>query len=75
MKTRFLSLTVAVWLACCLTMTACSALEVPPAAGGTEGAALTSAAQDTTVFTDVPAAKGKQGNQTIYRRNSNAGYE
>ena len=57
MKKRVLSLIAAVCMMCCLTMTSCSAAEVPSASGRTDvnSATLTSETQPTAAFTDVPA--------------------
>lgn len=60
MKKRFLSVSLAVCMACLLTMTSCSAAEVPASSDkmGTESTVLTSSAQGTSEFTDVPAGAG-----------------
>lgn len=57
MKKRFLSVSLAVCMACLLTMTSCSAAEVPVTSGGADAnsVTLTSEAQPTSSFTDVPA--------------------
>ena len=57
MKKRFLSLFIAIWL-CTLTMTSCSAAEIPAASGraGSDSAKLTSESQPASSFSDVPAS-------------------
>ena len=57
MKKRFLSYLVAICMVCLLTMTSCSAAEVPAAGSGTNpgSAKLTSESQPMTAFADVPA--------------------
>ena len=57
MKKRFLSFLVTICMACLLTMTSCSAAEVPAAGSGTNpgSAKLTSESQPMTAFADVPA--------------------
>lgn len=57
MKKRFLSLSMAVWMVCLLTMTSCSAAEVPAASGETrlDSAKLISETQSASAFTNVPA--------------------
>ena len=55
MKKRFLSLSMAICMVCLLTMTSCSAAEVPAAAGGTASTKLTSESQPASTFSDVPA--------------------
>jgi len=57
MKKRFLSFSMAVCMVCLLTLTSCSAAEVPTASGGTgvDSANLTSASQPASAFSDVPA--------------------
>ena len=54
MKKRLLSFAMAVCMFCLLTMTSCSAAEVPAASGRTDvnSAALTSETQPATTFTD-----------------------
>ena len=56
MKKRFLSYLVAICMVCLLTMTSCSAAEVPAAGSGTNpgSAKLTSESQAMTAFADVP---------------------
>ena len=56
MKKRFLSYLVAICMVCLLTMTSCSAAEVPAAGNGTNpgSAKLTSESQAMTAFADVP---------------------
>lgn len=55
MKKRFLSFAMAVCLICLVTLTSCSAAEVPADNGGTnlDSAVLTSAVQPVAAFTDV----------------------
>ena len=57
MKKRVFSFAMAVCMLCLLTMTSCSAAEVPAASGRTDvtSAALTSETQPAAAFTDVPA--------------------
>lgn len=57
MKKRFLSFSMAVCMVCLLTMTSCSAAEIPAASGGTglDNAKLTSESQPASSFSDVPA--------------------
>ena len=57
MKKRFLSYLVAICMVCLLTMTSCSAAEVPAAGSRTNpgSAKLTSESQPMTAFADVPA--------------------
>lgn len=57
MKKRFLSFSMAVCMVCLLTMTSCSAAEIPAASGGTglDNAKLTSESQPASTFSDVPA--------------------
>lgn len=57
MKKRFLSFSMSVCMVCLLTMTSCSAAEVPAAGGGTgvDSAKLTSESQPASSFSDVPA--------------------
>lgn len=57
MKKRFLPFSLAVCIVCCLTMTSCSAADIPAATAGTdmESAALASETQSASPFTDVPA--------------------
>jgi len=60
MKKKFRSLLLAVCAACLLAMTACSAAEMPAASAGAflESVTLTSKAQSTALFSDVPADAG-----------------
>lgn len=60
MKKRFLPVSLAVCMACLLTMTSCSAAEVPVGSDGTgtESTVLTSSAQGTSEFTDIPSGAG-----------------
>ena len=57
MKKRFLSFSMAVCMVCLLTMTSCSAAEIPVVSSGNglDSAKLTSEAQPTVTFSDVPA--------------------
>ena len=57
MKKQFLSYLAAICMVCLLTMTSCSAAEVPAAGSGTNpgSAKLTSESQAMTAFADVPA--------------------
>ena len=57
MKKRFLSFAMAACMICLLTMTSCSAAEIPAASSGTnlDNIKLASESQPTSVFTDVPA--------------------
>ena len=57
MKKRYLSFAMAVCMICCLTMTSCSAAEIPAANSGTvmENTALLSETQGGFPFNDVPA--------------------
>ena len=57
MKKRFLSAFIAAWMVCLLTMTACSAAEIPADNGGTDldSEKLTSESNPISAFTDVPA--------------------
>ncbi len=57
MKKRFLSFSMAVCMVCLLTMTSCSAAEVPAASDGAgmDSAKLTSETQPASTFSDVPA--------------------
>jgi len=57
MKKHFLSFSLAACMVCLLTLTSCSAAEVPPSNDrtGAESAALTFAAQGASAFTDVPS--------------------
>ena len=54
---KFLSFSLAVCMVCLLTMTSCSAAQVPAASGGADldSAKLTSEAQPASTFSDVPA--------------------
>ena len=54
---KFLSFSMAVCMICLLTMTSCSAAEVPAASGGAgmDSAKLTSKTQPASTFSDVPA--------------------
>ena len=60
MKKRFLSYLVAICMVCLLTMTSCSAAEVPAAGSGTNpgSAKLTSESQAMIAFADVPLMRG-----------------
>ena len=55
MKKRYLSFAMAVCMICCLTMTSCSAAEIPAANGGTvmENTALLFETQGGSSFDDV----------------------
>ena len=57
MKKRFFSFSMAVCMACLLTMTSCGAAEVPAVGGGADldSAKLASESQPASAFTDVPA--------------------
>ncbi len=57
MKKQFLSFSLAACMVCLLTLTSCSAAEVPSDSDGTgtEGVTLTSTAREASTFTDVPA--------------------
>lgn len=57
MKKRFLSFSLAVCMACLLTMTSCSAAEVPVTSGGADANSVTLASetQPASPFSDVPA--------------------
>ncbi len=57
MKKRFLSFSMAVCMVCLLTMTSCSAAEIPAVSSGNglDSAKLTSESQSTVTFSDVPA--------------------
>ena len=54
---KFLSVSMAVCMICLLTMTSCSAAEVPATSGGAsmDNAKLTSETQPASTFSDVPA--------------------
>ena len=54
---KFLSFSMAVCMICLLTMTSCSAAEVPATSGGAsmDNAKLTSETQPASTFSDVPA--------------------
>ena len=56
-KQKIISFSAAIYLLCLLTMTSCSAAEIPAANGGTrvERAKLTSESQPVSAFSDVPA--------------------
>ena len=57
MKKRFLSFSMVVCMVCLLTMTSCSAAEIPTASGGADmdSAKLTSETQSASTYSDVPA--------------------
>jgi diketogulonate reductase-like aldo/keto reductase/flavodoxin len=56
-KHKIFSFSAAIYLVCLLTMTSCSAVEIPAAGGGTvpNNAKLTSESQPASAFSDVPA--------------------
>ncbi len=56
-KQKIISFSAAIYLLCLLTMTSCSAAEIPAASGGTGvgSAKLTSESQPVSAFSDVPA--------------------
>ena len=56
-KQKIISFSAAIYLLCLLTMTSCSAAEIPAASSGmgVEGAKLTSESQPVSAFSDVPA--------------------
>ena len=56
-RLKFLSFSMAACIVCLLTMTSCSAAEVPAASGGAgmDSAKLTSEAQSASTFSDVPS--------------------